>query len=302
MTLHVLPPESALASRRRFFAWAGLAGVTIAAGSSFGEDAAKPTVVALLSDTHIDADKTKANRDVVMSEHLAKAWEQVAAAATRLSAAIVHGDVAHLKGEAGDYRQVAQLLIPAGKAAVPLHFLMGNHDDRNNFREVLKASAASPLESHQVSILDTPQATWLMLDSLEFVNKTPGKLGEAQLKWLAAALDAKQDKPAIVSVHHHPQWEGEKIAGIQDTKELFEILAPRKHVKAVFFGHTHNWNIKQHEGIHLVNLPPVAYVFAKDKPSGWVEAAIGDSGMELTLHGVGPGNEAHGKKTKLAWR
>jgi 3',5'-cyclic AMP phosphodiesterase CpdA len=277
--------------------------VTIAAGSSFGEDASKPTIIALLSDTHINADKTKEVSNVVMSEHLASAWEQVTGAASRLSAAIVHGDVAHLKGEAGDYRQVAQLLIPAGKAAVPLHFMMGNHDDRGNFREVLKAAAASPLESHQVSILDTPQATWLMLDSLEFVNKTPGKLGEAQLKWLAAALDAKKDKPAIVSVHHHPQWDaGDKVAGIADTKELFEILTPRKHVKAVVFGHTHNWNIKQREGIHLVNLPPVAYVFAKDKPSGWVEAAIGASGMELTLHGVGPANEAHGKKTKLEWR
>ena len=302
MTLHVLPANGSTTSRRRFFAWAGLAGATIAVRNALGEDAGKPTVVALLSDTHIDADKTKVSRDVVMWEHLAQAWEQVAAAAPRLSAAIVHGDVAHLKGEAADYRQVAQLLLPAGKAALPLHFLMGNHDHRDNFREVLRAAAASPLESHHVSILETPQATWLMLDSLELVNKTPGKLGEAQLKWLAAALDAKPDKPALVSVHHHPQWEGEKIAGIQDTRELFEIITPRKQVKAVFYGHTHNWNVKTHDGIHLVNLPPIAYVFAKDKPSGWVEAAIGATGMDLTLHGVGPKNEAHGKKTTLAWR
>ncbi|WP_254512462.1 metallophosphoesterase family protein [Anatilimnocola floriformis] len=302
MTLHVLPSETALASRRQFFAWAGLAGVTIAAGSAWGKDASKPTTIALLSDTHINADKAKVISNVVMADHLAKAWEGVTAAASRLSAAIVHGDVAHLVGEAGDYRQVAQLLIPAGKAVVPLHFMMGNHDDRGNFREVLRAAAASPLESHQVAILDTPQATWLMLDSLEFTNKTPGKLGEAQLKWLTAALDAKKDKPAIISVHHHPQWETDKVPGITDTKEFFEILTPRKHVKAVFFGHTHNWNIQQHDGIHLVNLPPVAYVFNKEKPSGWVEAALGATGMELTLHGVGPAHETHGKKKKLEWR
>ena len=301
MTLHLLPAEASSPSRRRFFVWAGLAGAMIAARRLDAEET-KPTRIALLSDTHIDADKAKVSREVNMSEHLTQAWEQVAAASSRLSAAIVHGDVAHLKGEAADYRQVAQLLIPAGKAAVPLHFLMGNHDDRNHFREVLRASAASPLESHHVSILETPHANWLMLDSLEAVNKTPGKLGEAQLKWLAAALDAKADKPAIVSVHHHPQWEGEKIAGIQDTRPLFEVLIPRKHVKAVFFGHTHNWNQKVHEGIHLVNLPPVAYVFAKDKPSGWVEAAIDGKGMQLTLHGVGPANAAHGKKLELAWQ
>lgn len=302
MTLHVLPPNSWSPSRRRFFAWAGLAGATIATGYQLrAEDAAKATRVALLSDTHIDADKTKALRDVVMSEHLAKAWEQVTAAASRLSAAVVHGDVACLKGELGDYKQVANLLLPAGKAAVPLHFMMGNHDHRENFREVLRANA-SPLESHHVSILDTPHATWLMLDSLEATNKTPGLLGEAQLKWLAAALDAHKDKPALVSVHHHPVFEGEKPGGITDTKQLLEILVPRKHVKAIFFGHTHNWSQKVHEGIHLVNLPPVAYVFDKTKPSGWVEAAIDGKKMELTLHGVGPAHDAHGKKLELAWR
>jgi Icc protein len=73
-------------------------------------------------------------------------------------------------------------------------------------------------------------------------------------------------------------------------------------VKAIFFGHTHSWSQKVHEGIHLVNLPPVAYVFAKEKPSGWVEAAIGAKSMELTFHGVGPMNDAHGKKLELAWR
>lgn len=302
MTLHVLPLESWSPSRRRFFAWAGLAGATLVAGQTGADEATKSTRIALLSDTHIDADKTKISREVNMSEHLAQAWEQVTAATARLSAAIVHGDVAHLKGQPGDYRQVAQLLIPAGKAALPLHFMMGNHDDRDNFREVLKASSASPLESHHVSIIETPHANWLLLDSLETVNVTPGKLGDAQLKWLAAALDAKADKPAIISVHHHPVFEGEKVGGIQDTKELFELLVPRKHVKAVFFGHTHNWNQKVHEGIHLVNLPPVAYVFAKDKPSGWVEAAIDGKGMELTFHGVGPANEAHGKKIELAWQ
>ncbi len=302
MTLHVLP-ESELTSRRRFFAWASLVGASIVVGNRLSAaDDSQPTVVALLSDTHIDADRAKKLRDVVMGDHLATAWEQVMGAAARLSAAIVHGDVACLTGEAGDYRQVAQLLIPTGKAAVPLHFLLGNHDNRDNFREVLKTSAVSPLESHHVSLLETPHANWFLLDSLELVNKTPGKLGDTQLKWLAAALDAHADKPALVSVHHHPVFEGEKLGGIQDTKELLEILVPRKQVKAIFFGHTHSWSQKVHEGIHLVNLPPVAYVFAKEKPSGWVEAALRSKSMELTFHGVGPANEAHGKKLELAWR
>jgi 3',5'-cyclic AMP phosphodiesterase CpdA len=192
--------------------------------------------------------------------------------------------------------------VPTGETPLPIHFLMGNHDDREVFRESLKASATSPLDSHHVSILKTPHANWFTLDSLEKVNVTPGKLGAAQLEWLAAALDAHKDLPALVSVHHHPVFEGEKLGGIGDTKELLEIIVPRKHVKALFFGHTHNWSQKVHQGIHLVNLPPVAYVFAAEKPSGWVEAAVGKGGIELTFHGVGPKHDAHGKKLELAWR
>lgn len=289
-------------SRRRFFVWAGLAGATISLGNLHAQDAEKPTRLALLSDTHIDADPAKVMRTVNMTEHLTKAWEQVNEASRRLTAAIVHGDVACLKGLTGDYQQVAKVLIPEGKSAVPLHFLMGNHDDRAVFREALKANAASPLESHHVSILETPHVNWFTLDSLEKVNVTPGKLGTTQLEWLKAALDAQADKPAVISVHHHPVFEGEKPGGIGDTKELLEIIVPRKQVKALFFGHTHAWGQKVHAGIHLVNLPPVAYVFAADKPSGWIEAAVNKTSMELMFHGVGPQHAEHGKKLELKWR
>jgi len=303
MPLHITA-GSCHPSRRQFFVYAGVAGAVLSLNQLGGaeEQADAYQRFALLSDTHIDADAARVSRMVNMSDHLKQAWGQVNAAASKLSGAIVHGDVAHLKGLPGDYAQVAKLLIPAGKAAMPLHFMMGNHDDRASFREVLKSAATSPLDSHHVSLIETKHAHWFLLDSLEKVNATPGKLGEAQLQWLAAALEAKSDKPAIISVHHHPQWEGDKPSGIQDTKELFEILVQHKQVKAVFYGHTHNWSQKVHEGIHLVNLPPIAYVFAADKPSGWVEAAIGPKNMELILHGIGPANEAHGKKLELAWR
>lgn len=306
MPLHVTSESNAL-TRRGFFAWAGLVGATYLAGQAAGaEGASETTRIALLSDTHIAGDKAALSRDVNMSEHLAKAWEQVTAKlsdkATAPQAAILHGDVAFLKGEAGDYRQVADLLVPTGKSPLPIHFLMGNHDHRENFREVLTSATSSPLESHLVSIIKLPQANWFVLDSLEKTNSAPGLLGEAQIEWLKGALDAHADQPALISVHHHPQWTGEKIGGIQDTKPLFAVLEPRKQVKAVFFGHTHVWAKKEHEGIHLVNLPPVAYVFDKKLPSGWVEAAISAKGATLTLHGVGPENPAHGKTVELAWR
>jgi 3',5'-cyclic AMP phosphodiesterase CpdA len=260
---------------------------------------------ALLADTHIAADKEAILREVKMAEHLAKAWEEVRAA--KPAAALVHGDVAVLKGEAGDYKTVAELMIPPDGAEMPLHFMLGNHDDRGPFREVLKDHAASPIDSKHVALLGAGPVNWLMLDSLDGVNRTPGKLGEEQLLWLTKALNARPDKPAIISVHHNPVWPPKddpnfKNSALTDTAALFTILQPLKHVKAVIFGHTHDWSVKEREGIHLINLPPVAYVFTKGRPSGWVSAEVRADGMTLVLHALDRTHSQHGEKHVLAWR
>ena len=61
---------------------------------------------------------------------------------------------------------------------------------------------------------------------------------------------------------------------------MFGILRPRKHVKAWIFGHTHQWNVSQDEsGIHLINLPPCAYLFTPGHPNGWVHATLKPDGI-----------------------
>ena len=121
MPLHVLP------TRRQFLASSLAAGAALSIPRFAGADDAKNTATfALLADSHIAADKEAILREVKMAEHLAKVWEEVRAA--KPSGMLLHGDVAVLKGEAGDYRAVADLLIPDGKEEFPLHFLLGNHD------------------------------------------------------------------------------------------------------------------------------------------------------------------------------
>ncbi|MGC4007496.1 MAG: hypothetical protein QM811_31985 [Pirellulales bacterium] len=67
-----------------------------------------------------------------------------------------------------------------------------------------------------------------------------------------------------------------------------EVLVPRKQVKALFYGHTHRWGRKEHEGIHLINLPPVGYLFDKESPNGWAELVLREKGAVLTLQRAGP--------------
>ncbi len=289
-------------SRRRFLATSAAAAASLAA-RSWAAEADKPSFIALLGDTHIAADRAKILREVNMAAHLEEVVQQIIKAREPQTFAILHGDAAMLKGEAGDYKTLGQLLAPLGQATIATYVLLGNHDDRDQFRAGLADySGGSPLEAkHSLYLKEFPHAHWYTLDSLDKVNVTPGKLGEEQLAWLAKSLDERTDKPAIISVHHHPHFSDDRNGGITDTKALFEVLAPRRHVKAVIYGHTHAWGMTERDGIHLINLPPVAYTFDKTKPSGWVEARIAKDTLSLTLRAL-HGHKQDGEQHELKLR
>ena len=301
MPLH-LPPITRRAFLRRSLA-AG-AGLLTFPALRAEESNADPDRWALLSDTHIAADRTAVLRDVNMTDHLEAAVRGVRALASRPAGVFVNGDCAVLKGLAEDYATFSGLIAPLREAGLPLHFTLGNHDDRDVFWTSLKNArpAAPPLASKHVSIVEGARANWFLLDSLNEVNKTPGTLGDEQRAWLAKALDANTAKPALVMVHHNPVSAPGKTPGLTDTEQLLSILLPRRHVKALIFGHTHTWRFATQDGLHLVNLPAVAYPFAATEVTGWVDVKLSEKGAALGLHAHDTQHAAHGKITELAWR
>jgi 3',5'-cyclic AMP phosphodiesterase CpdA len=127
-------------------------------------------------------------------------------------------------------------------------------------------------------------------------------LGKEQLAWLDTELARRPDKPALVVAHHNPDVR-QNTSGLTDTKALFDVLRPRRQVKAYLFGHTHHWDVRaDDDGIQLVNLPPVAYVFRQGNPSGWVDARLTAAGMSLQLNCVDPEHPQHGQTIELTWR
>jgi len=292
-------------SRRRFLART-LAGSTALALSPSLLASAKrtdPNSWALLADTHLAADRGLVTRGSNMTDHFTTVSSELLALPKRPAGVFLLGDCAHNSGQAGDYTLLVDLLEPIRAAQMPVHLALGNHDNRERFWEVLRAekAAARPLADRQVALLRTPLANWYVLDSLETTLSTPGLLGKEQLGWLAGALDANPDLPALVLIHHNPGLSGN--LGLKDTTALFEIIRPRKQVKAYIFGHTHAWNVGQDEsGIHLINLPPVGYVFTDGLPTGWAHAALERKGMQLELRCVDRTHKLHGQTFKLQWR
>jgi 3',5'-cyclic AMP phosphodiesterase CpdA len=291
---------------RREFLVRSLAGGAVLVFSPHVFAAAKredPNSWALLADPHIAADRGLVAQGVNMTDHLTAVSAELLALPKRPAGVFILGDCAYSSGQAGDYLQIVDLLAPIRAAQMPIHLTVGNHDDRERFWEALpqEKAAQRPVADRQVALLRTKLANWFMLDSLEKTLSTPGLLGKGQLDWLAGALDANAEKPALVLIHHNPGLSGN--IGLKDTAALFEILRPRKQVKAYIFGHTHAWNVGQDEsGIHLINLPPVGYVFSPALPSGWVHATLEREGIQLELRCVDHTHESHGKIAKLQWR
>jgi hypothetical protein len=286
----------------------------------------------LFSDIHIAADPKTVARGVNMTDHLRQAvGEALALGKARggPSMAIVNGDCAYNNGETVDYAAVVGLVRPLREAGLPVHLNLGNHDNRERFWGAIPAEERTgtdgerPVEGKQVMVVETPRVDWVMLDSLERTRSTPGLLGEGQLKWLSGVLDEpkRKGKAVIVMVHHQPQMPAteqifvptptagkpapkpEKISGIKDTRELMDVLVPRRNVKALVFGHTHAWSHRKMEsGLHLVNLPTVAYVFNPVQPSGWVDCVVGEGGAKFTLNCLDKKYPKHGEVVEADWR
>ncbi|MDD5263024.1 MAG: metallophosphoesterase [Methylacidiphilales bacterium] len=298
MPIH-LPPLT----RRAFLRTSIFAGTALALGDrrlSAAETAPDPHTWALLSDVHINADPLKEDRGVVMTENLKAVVKEILALSKRPAHMFIDGDCAHHSGELADYTQFLSLIEPARKSGMPIDLTLGNHDHREHFISSIPGAGKHPhpVENRYVSVLQTARANWFMLDSLDQVNMSPGLFGRAQLDWLAKQLDANKDKPAIICGHHTLYGKG----SLQDTDAFLALLAPRRQVKAYIFGHSHAWAFAEHEGIHLINLPAVAYVFSKEQPNGWVHATLLESGLRLQLSALDKTHPAHGQVKEFAWR
>ena len=302
MPIH-LPPLS----RRQFLAGAAAAGSALllpnALRAADDKAPADPHRFALLSDTHVAADRAAVMRGVTMARNLESVIASLAALSAPPAAAFVNGDLALGEGFAGDYATLVDLLAPLRAAGTSILLGLGNHDHRDRFRAALpEAQRKTSVPDHQSARVESPRADWYVLDSLRETNEVAGALGDAQLKWLAESLDARPGKPAIVMVHHNPDDKAPHGGGLADTPELLALLTPRKQAKALVFGHTHAWSVREENGLHLINLPPTAYIFAEGMPNGWVDARLTESGCTLELRCLDPNHRQHGEKHDLKWR
>lgn len=265
----------------------------------------------MLADTHVDADPAKTARGISMAENLKQVVAEILADPTRPEFAFVNGDCAYNTGTKGDYETFRPLVQPLLDAGVPVHLTMGNHDDRGPFYELFPEANTEPvtgIERH-VSVVESSQANWMFIDTLKEVNKVTGELGAEQRQWISAEINRRSadGKPVIVVGHHYAQYlpEGSKevISGLADTVEFMDLLRSKPQIKAYIFGHSHNYGYKVASGgIHLINQPPVSYLFDPARPNGWLRGQLTANSMTVELRALDKTHAEHSVAKTLAWR
>ena len=287
---------------------ASCASVAIADSERVGLD---PNRVALLADTHISADPNHVypgtkwpgspvgedeHERVNMSQCLAEAAKSIIALNPRPAHLIVNGDCTFSRGTEAEYKEFLRLVEPIRAAGITVHVTIGNHDNRENLWKLLPFLKQEQM-GVQADVIELPHANLVLLDS-----GRKGILGDQQLDWLAKQLDERVDKPALIFGHFNPYpTRGVRPSkGMRDGAALLQLLAKRKHAKAYFYGHTHEWQNDQRDHLHLINQPAVSYYFGKGHAHGWVDMKLTETSADLELYCINRKHKQHGDRRQIS--
>lgn len=268
--------------------------------NSFGSETTEKQAarLALISDVHIPADVENNYRGFYPYRNLKKIIPDIVSASP--NGVVITGDLARLTGELGDYANLKKLLSPLTEKA-PVFMTLGNHDNRENFLKTFEALAGQKqaIKGKHVIVVQKAPVRLILLDSLLFTDKVPGLLGKAQRQWLENYLKECDNTPTILCFHHTLEDADDALLDVQ---HLFDTIKSVRKIKAIVYGHSHEYAFSQYEGIHLINLPAVGYNFSDKEPVGWVEARLTANGGDFTLHVAGGNKDNDGRVTRLTWR
>ncbi len=285
-------------------------------GYAFDKGSTAGNRFSLLSDMHVSSDPDRINyyyprikddKGINLNACFTKVVAELVTLKSKPELAIICGDCAYDIGTKEEYVRFRDIAAPLHQAGIPLYSAMGNHDIFANFNTIMPdhLRMKSGADGHCCYVVNCKNVNWFVLDS------TSGAHGSPQHRWLTEELDKHPDKPAVLVTHYPLSFEHEKIdhpfidSTLVDTDELFEIIASRTQVKAVFVGHWHFWYLAKVHGIHIISMPSVASSFRPVDPSGWLNVETKDDGMILTLNHSNPRNglhKDHKSNIKLNWR
>lgn len=238
-----------------------------------------------LTDPHLFTDPTRALRGVPTLPALRATLAAAAVQIAGCDAILATGDL--VQDDPGGYAHFREVMAPLGK---PVLCIPGNHDLVPQMRAAL---------SGPPFLLDGPVdlGDWriLLLDST-VPGEVGGRLAQAELARLDAQLAGAPDRPALVTLHHHPVPMGSRWLdplGLANAAEFFAVLDRHPQVRGIVYGHVHQRHEVQRRDVRILATPstcsqflPEAADFAvDDQPPAWRRLVLhADGRIESSVH------------------
>lgn len=149
---------------------------------------------------------------------------------------VVSGDLTH-NGDPLAYGEAVRIL---SRLPMPVHLMIGNHDDRDAFRA---SFPDAPCDSHGFiqQVVDTPMGRLVLLDTNE-PDRPEGGLCEQRLEWVGEAISGWSG-PLFLFLHHPPfpvSFDRMDRIRLRNGDALAAVLErANASIRHVFVGHLH---------------------------------------------------------------
>jgi len=138
-----------------------------------------------------------------------------------------------------EYRHLRELLAGLD---VPVYMVPGNHDRRENLRNVFADDPAIPKGPGPIQyVVDSFDVRLIALDTV-VEGEGYGALGPQRLQWLAERLAEAPARPTVIFMHHPPFCTGMSAMdriGCRDGDALGTLIQRHPQVQRVLCGHVH---------------------------------------------------------------
>ena len=191
-----------------------------------------------LSDTHFLGAGRQLYDQIDSDTPLQRLMERVVASELPVEALVFTGDLAD-RAEADAYLRLRDLVEPwAQKLGAQLVWVMGNHDEREPFSEIMWREAPTTDTRDRVIMLGGLRL--IVLDS-SVPGYHHGELTTAQLSWLQAELATPAPHGTLLALHHPPIPTPIDLMGLieLDNQPAFAEVIRGTDVRGVLGGHLH---------------------------------------------------------------